>query len=206
MPAAAAILVLEKGDPAVTYFRLPPPVIRFRCFKHRRRVARDNTVKYHRHTLQLLPDHKRRSYAGAVVVVLEGLDGRLSLQHEGGIIASQEAPPSPGALRTGRDPSTGVGVPSPDPGSPADSPATVSEPLKDKDGRGNRIWPCHRRGGPGRHYGNRFTSDTDFSSEGKVKGNAAGKAQRAVHSRNGEGVGDPQRHGKEIHRRRETAA
>ena len=25
------------------------------CFKHRRRVARDNTVKYHRHTLQLLP-------------------------------------------------------------------------------------------------------------------------------------------------------
>ena len=66
------------------------------CFKHRRRVARDNTVKYHRYTLQLLPDHKRRSYAGAVVVVLEGLDGRLSLQHEGRIIASQEAPPSPG--------------------------------------------------------------------------------------------------------------
>ena len=96
MPAAAAILVLEKGDPAVTYFRLPPPVIRFRCFKHRRRVARDNTVKYHGHTLQLLPDHKRRSYAGAVVVVLEGLDGRLSLPHEGRIIASQEAPPSPG--------------------------------------------------------------------------------------------------------------
>ena len=25
------------------------------CFKHRRRVARDNTVKYYRHTLQLLP-------------------------------------------------------------------------------------------------------------------------------------------------------
>ena len=71
------------------------------CFKHRRRVARDNTVKFHRHTLQLLPDPKRRSYAGAVVVVLEGLDGRLSLQHEGRIIASQEAPPSPGALRSG---------------------------------------------------------------------------------------------------------
>ena len=29
------------------------------CFKHRRRVARDNTVKYQRHTLQLLPDSKR---------------------------------------------------------------------------------------------------------------------------------------------------
>ena len=53
------------------------------CFKHRRRVARDNTVKYYRHTLQLLPTQHRRSYTGAVVVVLEGLDGRLSLQHEG---------------------------------------------------------------------------------------------------------------------------
>ena len=31
--------------------------------------------------------------AGAVVLVLQGLDGRLSLQHEGRIIAAQEAPP-----------------------------------------------------------------------------------------------------------------
>ena len=71
------------------------------CFKHRRRVARDNTVKFHRHTLQILPGRQRPSYAGAVVVVLEGLDGRLSLQHEGRIIASQKAPPSPGVLRSG---------------------------------------------------------------------------------------------------------
>ena len=41
------------------------------------------------------------SYAGAVVVVLHGLDGRLSLQHEGRIIAAQEAPPGPGVLRSG---------------------------------------------------------------------------------------------------------
>ena len=71
------------------------------CFKHRRRVARDNTVKFHRHTLQVLPGPKRPSYAEAVVVVLEGLDGRLSLQHEGRIIASQEAPLSPRSLRSG---------------------------------------------------------------------------------------------------------
>ena len=45
-------------------------------------------MKYHRHTLQLLPNQQRRSYAGAVVMVLEGLDGRLSLQHEGRIVAS----------------------------------------------------------------------------------------------------------------------
>ena len=99
------------------------------CFKHRRRVARDNTVKFHRHTLQLLPSQKRRSYAGSVVVVLEGLDGRLSLQHEGRIIASQEAPPSPGALRSGVGDSPIDTVPSPrfkDRNVPRD---TTSEPL-----------------------------------------------------------------------------
>ena len=122
----------ECPDPALRPLEQGLPQRQVLCFKHRRQVARDNTVKYHRHTLQLLPDHKRRSYAGAVVVVLEELDGRLSLQHEGGIIASQEAPPSPGALRTGRDPSTNVAVPSPDPRGPADSPATVPDPLKTK--------------------------------------------------------------------------
>ena len=85
------------------------------CFKHRRRVARDNTVKYYRHTLQLLPDSKRRSYAGTVVVVLEGLDGRLSLQHEGHIIASQGAPPSPASLRSRNGTSSAATIPTPNP-------------------------------------------------------------------------------------------
>ena len=47
------------------------------CFKHRRKVAKDNTVKFQLHTLQLLPEPERPCYAGAVVEVLEGLDGRL---------------------------------------------------------------------------------------------------------------------------------
>ena len=34
------------------------------------------------HTLQLLPGTDRPSYAGAAVNVLEGLDGRLAVQHE----------------------------------------------------------------------------------------------------------------------------
>ena len=85
------------------------------CFKHRRRVARDNTVKYYRHTLQLLPTQQRRSYAGAVVEVLEGLDGRLSLQHEERIIASQEAPPSPASLRRRNETSPAATIPTPDP-------------------------------------------------------------------------------------------
>ena len=70
------------------------------CLKYRRRVGRDNTVKYRWRTLQLLPDKARPSYAGSVVDVLEGLDGRLSVQHEGRTVASQEAPPRPGILRS----------------------------------------------------------------------------------------------------------
>ena len=34
------------------------------CFKHRRKVARDNTVRFQLHTLQLLPERERPSYAG----------------------------------------------------------------------------------------------------------------------------------------------
>ena len=52
------------------------------CFKHSRRVAKDNTVRFQLHTLQLLPGPERPSYAGAAVEVLEGLDGRLSVRHD----------------------------------------------------------------------------------------------------------------------------
>ena len=69
------------------------------CFKHQRKVGRDNTLKYLWHTLQLAPNGQRASYAGARVEVLEGLDGSLRVQHDGHIIPSQEAPPRPGVLR-----------------------------------------------------------------------------------------------------------
>ena len=81
------------------------------CFKHRRKVARDNTVRFQLHTLQLLPGRERHSYAGAAVEVLEGLDGRLSVRHEGRIVPAQEAPPSPVFLRNGHGRSTPVPVP-----------------------------------------------------------------------------------------------
>ena len=81
------------------------------CFKHSRRVAKDNTVRFQLRTLQLLPGPERPSYAGAAVEVLEGLDRRLSVRHEGGIIASQEAPPSPVFLRNGHGRSATVPAP-----------------------------------------------------------------------------------------------
>ena len=60
------------------------------CFKHRRKVDRDNTVRFQLRTLQLLPAPERPSYAGATVEVLEGLDGQLKVRHEGRSIAAQE--------------------------------------------------------------------------------------------------------------------
>ena len=81
------------------------------CFKHRRRVARDNTVRFQLDTLQLLPGRERPSYAWAAVEVLEGLDGRLSVRHERHAIATQEAPPNPVFLRNGHRRSASVTVP-----------------------------------------------------------------------------------------------
>ncbi len=69
------------------------------CFKHPRKVAKDNTVKYNWQTLQLLPGEDRPSYAGVQVEVLEMPDGSLRVQHQGETIPYREAPRSPGALR-----------------------------------------------------------------------------------------------------------
>jgi len=71
------------------------------CFKHRRKVARDNTVKYKCRTLQLLPAPDHPSYAGVLVEVQERLDGRLVICYQDRVIPSREAPPRPGLLRSG---------------------------------------------------------------------------------------------------------
>ena len=58
-------------------------------------------MRFQLYTLQLLPERERPSYAGAAVEVLEGPDGRLSVRHEGCILAAQDALPSPVLLRNG---------------------------------------------------------------------------------------------------------
>ncbi len=62
------------------------------CFKHQRKVARDNTVKYNWRTLQLLPARDRPSYAGSQVEVQHRLDGSLVVCHQEQVIPTQEAP------------------------------------------------------------------------------------------------------------------
>ena len=135
-------------------FRVPPqyPESAFRaldpelcleqllCFKHQRKVAKDNTVRFQLHTLQLLPGRERPSYAGAAVEVLEGLDGRLSVRHEGRIIAAQEAPPSPVFLRNGLRSSASAPVPPSSAHSLGERWIEALDPLdsgaEDENGRG----------------------------------------------------------------------
>lgn len=85
------------------YRPLPPELelAEVLCFKHLRKVARDNTVKYNWQTLQLLPGGDRLSYAGIVVEVRERLDGQLSVVYQGRDIPTQEAPPRRSVLRDG---------------------------------------------------------------------------------------------------------
>ena len=68
------------------------------CIKDTRKVARDNTVKYHWRVLQLLPGAERPSYAGLGVDVLERADGELMIRYQGEAVDYQEGPPPSSAL------------------------------------------------------------------------------------------------------------
>lgn len=69
------------------------------CVKERRRVAKDNTVRYRGRTLQLFPGFDQPSYAWARVEVQERLDGRLLVCHRGKLLTPEEAPPLASELR-----------------------------------------------------------------------------------------------------------
>ncbi len=66
--------------------------------KDTRKVARDNTVKYHWRVLQLLPGAERPSYAGVRMDVLERADGELMIRYQGEAVDYQEGPPPFSAL------------------------------------------------------------------------------------------------------------
>jgi hypothetical protein len=69
------------------------------CFKYRRVVASDNTVRFGGERLQLLPCHGRTSYARAEVEVCEGLDGAISVYYQEGLLATRPAPAEATLLR-----------------------------------------------------------------------------------------------------------
>ena len=175
------------------------------CFRHSRKVARDNTVKYRWRTLQLLPGTERPSYAGAVVEVLEGLDGRLAVLYRGEIIPSQEAPPRPGMLRSFNG-SSSHGPPIHGGLNGLGRRWEAAQAALDAEMDAFRCW---RHGRRLRHCQSpqvtcHATQEAHATSDGEVEGCAEGEAQGAVDSSCRQGSRHPPGHGEEIHGGRES--
>ncbi len=103
LPRFNARFAVQPDHPETVYRPVSPELCLSEtlCFKHTRKVARDNTVKYNWRVLQLLPDQERTSYAGLRMEVLERPDGQLIVRYEGRRVATQEPPPRMGALWAG---------------------------------------------------------------------------------------------------------
>ena len=113
------------------------------CFKYIRAVAKDNTVRFGGHTLQLLPGLDRISYAHARVEIQERLDGSLVVTYQGNTIATQEAPPHPVTLRA-RKGTRSVSTTPPLAPSPRVNPHQEAAPIsQDCNGNGRKPSPHH---------------------------------------------------------------
>ena len=166
------------------------------CFKHTRKVGRDNTVKYHWRVLQLLPDRERPSYAGLRVEVLERPDSELIVQYQGHTVATQEPPPRMGALWAAVSPWS----PGPElrrivsnmgdhhiSKSPQRRLAAL-EPVRIDEARVKTV-AGRRQQGAG-HMG----AYADAHPEGPVEGDPAGQAERSVPAGHCQGTRDRTRH------------
>ena len=102
------------------------------CFKYRRTVGMDNTVRFGGARLQLLPGPRRRSWARAAVEVQERLDGSLAVSYQGHCLTTTPAPLEAPLLRArgGRRGSATA----------ADAPVPVApRPLLRREREGQRI-------------------------------------------------------------------
>ena len=173
------------------------------CFKHSRKVARDNTVKYHWRVLQLLPDADRPSYAGLRVEVLERPDGELIIQYQGRTVATQEPPPRMGALWASVSPW------SPGPelkrilSSVGDHHISKSqqqrlaalEPVRIDENRADQARAkSHCRKGRQCRDPEHLAADTDANPEGAMEGDPAGQTERAIPAGHRSGDGHHSRH------------
>ncbi len=142
------------------------------CFKELRRVAKDNTVQYQGHTLQLYPGLDRPSYAKARVEVQERLDGRLLVSYRGKLLTPEDAPPLAAALRASatspvvpeeawppEDECTRDARPKPPPGPLAGEPVWYEDPGKKRLHRDLVRAGMERARQEGRHIGRPRLSD-----------------------------------------------
>ena len=82
----------EQQETAYRPVPAEPPLAETVCIKHTRKVARDNTVKYHWRVLLLLPARELPRYAGIQVEVLERAARDLMVKYQGEPIEFQESP------------------------------------------------------------------------------------------------------------------
>jgi hypothetical protein len=71
------------------------------CFKYRRVVANDNSVRFGPYRLDIPPNGRRPSYARVRVEVQERFDGTLHLHHDGHCLAKQVIAQPPATYRVG---------------------------------------------------------------------------------------------------------
>ncbi len=138
LPRFNARFAVKPEHPEAAYRPVDPDLClsEIRCFKDTRKVARDNTVKYHWRVLQLLPDGARPSYAGLRVDVLERPDGELIIQYQGHMWPRRSH--RRGWARCGRRSPLGL----PDPNSNASSAAWG---ITTSAGPSNVVWPPWNR-------------------------------------------------------------
>ena len=154
------------------------------CFKHNRRVARDNTVRFQLHTLQLLPGPERPSYAGAGCGG-PGRAGRTAvgttrgMHHScpGGATQSDISPKRPQAVRTCSCPA----LRRQRPGRTLDGGSrTIGLKGREREGsRGQHCQPGHSR-----QAQSRLSAQADVPSEGEMEGDSESPAQGDVASGN----------------------
>ena len=169
----------EQDCPACRSLEQSVCLDRILCFKHHRKVSRDNTVKYNRRTPQLLPDGTRPTFAGMQVELQEDLDGRLLVQYQGETIPTQKAPQRPALLRET------------DAATPENSKLT-----RGTNGAGDRCDPRLERleTGEAPQIQGATAPDTHPSTEDPVGECAAGQAQRTFPQGNLSRTGHPQKH------------
>lgn len=88
------------GDPAWMPWPATLRLDEVFCFKYRRVVANDNTVRFGEHLLDIPPNRARISYARARVEVHERFDGTLRVYYRGACLARLSLAEPPSVYRT----------------------------------------------------------------------------------------------------------
>jgi hypothetical protein len=101
LPRYNAQFTVPPASPGSAYRPVPAglPYEQLFCFKYRRTVAADNTVRLGPHRIQLVADRYRLSYAKARVEIQVRMDGAIAVYHEDRLVTSEPAPPEAPVLR-----------------------------------------------------------------------------------------------------------